>query len=165
MTRLAVSMALLLTGLTAHAASADEPPSDDTIAAAAQAGVRVSDLQDALATLADAGLPTDAFSYLRSVGELPTPVARPVAAPVIPDVWARLADCESHGNWQAISDNGLYFGGLQEDLRFWRNYGGTAYAARPDLATPAAQIAVAIRGQAAQGWGSWPVCSRRIGLR
>ena len=79
-------------------------------------------------------------------------------------VWDRLAACEASGIWGRNSGNG-YYGGLQEDMTFWRNYGGLAYAARPDLASRAAQIEVAIRGQAKQGWGAWPVCSRVVGLR
>jgi len=79
-------------------------------------------------------------------------------------VWTRLAACESGGNWATNTGNG-YYGGLQEDLTFWRNYGGMAYASRPDLASASAQIAVATRGQAVQGWGAWPRCSRIVGLR
>jgi hypothetical protein len=79
-------------------------------------------------------------------------------------VWDTLARCESQGNWSIHTGNG-YYGGLQEDLSFWRRYGGTAYAARPDLASRSAQIAVAQRGLAAQGWGAWPSCSRVLGLR
>jgi hypothetical protein len=79
-------------------------------------------------------------------------------------VWDRLAECESRGNWQINTGNG-YFGGIQEDLAFWRRYGGLAYAPRPDLASRAAQIAVAERGLAVQGWGAWPACSRLLGLR
>src|SRR5262252_6174492 len=79
-------------------------------------------------------------------------------------VWTRLAACESSGNWATNTGNG-YYGGLQEDLTFWARYGGKAFAARPDLASPNQQITVAIAGQASQGWGAWPRCSRIIGLR
>ena len=79
-------------------------------------------------------------------------------------VWRLVAMCESTLRWAANTGNG-YYGGLQEDLTFWRRYGGLAFAARPDLASPSAQIAVAERGLAVQGWGAWPVCSRRLGLR
>jgi len=79
-------------------------------------------------------------------------------------VWDRLAWCESTGRWNAATGNG-YFGGLQMDMTFWRRHGGLAYAARPDLAGRAAQIAVAIVGQSIQGWSAWPVCSRVVGLR
>lgn len=95
------------------------------------------------------------------------PAAEP--EPVLPaepayGVWDRLAQCESTGNWRAATGNG-YFGGLQQDMTFWRRYGGLAFASRPDLASRAAQISVAIRGQAVQGWAAWPACSRRLGLR
>lgn len=81
-----------------------------------------------------------------------------------PGIWDRLAACESTGRWHINSGNG-YYGGLQQDLTFWRRHGGLAFASRPDLATRGQQIAVAIRGQAAQGWGAWPYCSRVIGVR
>ncbi len=76
----------------------------------------------------------------------------------------QLAMCESSGRWNANTGNG-YYGGLQMDMTFWRRHGGMDYASRPDLASRAAQIEVAVRGQAVQGWGAWPRCSRIIGLR
>jgi hypothetical protein len=79
-------------------------------------------------------------------------------------VFDRLAACESTGNWHANTGNS-YFGGLQQDLTFWHRYGGLAFASRPDLATRAAQILVAQRGLAVQGWAAWPSCSKRLGLR
>jgi hypothetical protein len=95
-----------------------------------------------------------------------------VAATVVPQqttgppssVWDRLAACESSGRWATNSGNG-YYGGLQEDLTFWRRYGGTTFAARPDQASRLQQITVAIHGQQSQGWQAWPRCSRIIGLR
>src|SRR5215471_564559 len=109
--------------------------------------------------------------YLCGVGEgpcpkppSPPPAVSPIAyAAPTGGVWALLAQCESTGNWRANTGNS-YFGGLQEDMRFWSNYGNHAYA-RPDLAPPSEQIAAAQRGLAAQGWGAWPACSRRLGLR
>lgn len=77
--------------------------------------------------------------------------------------WQALAQCESGGDWHANTGNG-YYGGVQIDLTFWRNYGGLRFAARPDLATRAEQITVAERGLAVQGWGAWPTCSLRIGV-
>jgi resuscitation-promoting factor RpfB len=79
-------------------------------------------------------------------------------------VWDRLAQCESSGRWWLNTGNG-YFGGLQMDMTFWRRHGGLQYAARPDLASRAVQIAVAVVGQSIQGFGAWPVCSRAIGVR
>ncbi len=78
-------------------------------------------------------------------------------------VWDRVAQCESGGNWHINTGNGFY-GGLQFYQATWVGYGGRTYAARADLATREAQIAVAQRDLAAQGPGAWPVCSVRAGL-
>lgn len=108
-------------------------------------------------------VPEDGGPYIpiEEVADEPEPA--PVVVEVSP-VWDRLAACESSGIWSRNTGNG-YYGGLQEDMTFWRNYGGPTYAPRPDLASKAAQISVAIRGQAVQGWGAWPRCSRMLGLR
>lgn len=105
------------------------------------------------------------WNYLVAVGHL-SPPPRPVAAapPRGTSIWDRLADCEASGNW-ANARNPRYKGGLQMDATFWARYGGLAYAPAPHLATREQQITVAIRGQAVQGWGAWPACSRRLGLR
>ncbi|MEU2433629.1 transglycosylase family protein [Streptomyces sp. NPDC007861] len=76
-------------------------------------------------------------------------------------VWEDLAACESSGNWRARTGNGFY-GGLQFTPSTWREHGGTRFAARADLASPAEQISVAKRVLRRQGWGAWPVCSRRL---
>ena len=89
---------------------------------------------------------------------------QPSSASSVSWPWDALAMCESTGRWFVNSGNG-YYGGLQQDMTFWRRHGGLAYAPRPDLAPRTAQIAVAQRGLAVQGWGAWPVCSRRLGLR
>jgi resuscitation-promoting factor RpfB len=89
----------------------------------------------------------------------------PVAAPEPPPgIWDQLAACESSGDWHNAR-NPTYKGGLQMDSTFWARYGGLAYAPAPHLASRGQQIAVAIRGQAVQGWQAWPVCSRVIGVR
>ena len=75
-------------------------------------------------------------------------------------VWDRIAQCESGGNWHINTGNGFY-GGLQFTLSTWRGYGGTGM---PQDASREQQIAVAQRVQAAQGWGAWPVCSRKAGV-
>ena len=79
-------------------------------------------------------------------------------------MWDRLAQCESGGNWHINTGNGFY-GGLQFTLSTWRAYGGGAYADRADLASREQQIAIAQKVQASQGWGAWPACSSRLGLR
>jgi hypothetical protein len=72
--------------------------------------------------------------------------------------WDATAECESSNDWSTNTGNG-YFGGLQESMPFWIDNGGLEYAARPDLATKAEQIAVAERGAAKRGnRGDWPVC-------
>ena len=76
-------------------------------------------------------------------------------------VWTSLAACESGGNWAANTGNG-YYGGLQFSLSSWRAVGGTGY---PHHASAATQIAMGERLQARQGWGAWPGCSAKLGLR
>ena len=76
-------------------------------------------------------------------------------------VWDRLASCESGGNWSTNTGNGFY-GGLQFTLSTWHAYGGSGL---PSSNSRAAQIAVAKRLQAAAGWGQWPACSSKLGLR
>ena len=78
--------------------------------------------------------------------------------------WDKLAQCESGGNWAINTGNG-YQGGLQFSPSTWAGYGGTEYAATADQATREQQIAVAERVQAAQGWGAWPACTARLGIR
>jgi hypothetical protein len=75
--------------------------------------------------------------------------------------WSGVANCESSGNWSTNTGNG-YYGGLQFSQSTWAGYGGTAYAARADLAGPAQQIAVAERVLAGQGVGAWPNCGRYL---
>src|SRR5947209_11422917 len=77
--------------------------------------------------------------------------------------WDRIAACESGGNWSINTGNG-FSGGLQFTPSTWRAYGGTAYASSAYKAGRSAQIAVAQRVLAAQGWGAWPACSAKLGL-
>ncbi|AEN13952.1 MULTISPECIES: transglycosylase family protein [unclassified Streptomyces] len=79
------------------------------------------------------------------------------------DVWEKVAACESTSNWHINTGNG-YYGGLQFTRSTWAAYGGTAYAARADLATKDQQIAVAEKVLDGQGPGAWPACSVRAGL-
>ena len=89
------------------------------------------------------------------------PLAIAGTANAAPDsVWDKLAQCESGGNWSINTGNG-YYGGLQFSASTWRAFGGSGSAAS---ASRGAQIAVAERVLAAQGWGAWPSCSRKQGL-
>ena len=76
--------------------------------------------------------------------------------------WDALAACESSGHWDDNTGNG-YYGGIQADLNFWRSYGGLRFAARPDLASRAEQITVALRGWRARGSSPWPTCGYLLG--
>ena len=76
-------------------------------------------------------------------------------------VWDKIAQCESGGNWSINTGNGFY-GGLQFTLSTWHAYGGSGM---PNHASRAQQIAVAKKVQAAQGWGAWPACTSKLGLR
>ncbi len=96
--------------------------------------------------------------------ELPTP-ARPSrgvsrSGGARGDVWDQLAACESGGNWAADTGNG-YYGGLQFSVRSWQAVGGTGMPHHHDRSV---QIAMGQRLRAAQGWGAWPSCARRLGL-
>lgn len=75
--------------------------------------------------------------------------------------WERLAECESGGRWHINTGNG-YYGGLQFSLSSWRAVGGSGY---PHRATKAEQIRRAERLLDLQGWGAWPACSLKLGLR
>jgi LysM repeat protein len=86
---------------------------------------------------------------------------RSAAAPASGSVWDRLAQCESGGNWGISTGNG-YSGGLQFAQGTWAANGGSGSAHN---ASRAEQIRVAERVRASQGWGAWPACSAKLGLR
>ncbi|UJB42377.1 transglycosylase family protein [Streptomyces sp. A1-5] len=77
--------------------------------------------------------------------------------------WDKVAQCESGGVWSAATGNGFY-GGLQLTQEMWNDYGGTAYASRPDLASRAQQIAVAEAILDDRGPDAFPSCAVNAGL-
>ncbi|MDX3666883.1 transglycosylase family protein [Streptomyces europaeiscabiei] len=79
------------------------------------------------------------------------------------ETWDKVAACESTNDWNINTGNG-YYGGLQFSQSTWEAFGGTAYAARADLATKEQQIAIAEKVLDGQGPGAWPTCSGRAGL-
>jgi uncharacterized protein YabE (DUF348 family) len=99
----------------------------------------------------------------------PTPTPTPAPTASAPPAtgggsglnWDGVAGCESGGNWSTNTGNG-YYGGLQFDLGTWNANGGSAYAARPDLASKAQQIAVATALYQKAGSSPWPVCGRYL---
>ncbi|WPF67246.1 MULTISPECIES: transglycosylase family protein [unclassified Corynebacterium] len=79
-------------------------------------------------------------------------------------VWDSLAQCEAGGDWSINTGNG-FSGGLQFTPSTWAGFGGTAYAPEAHMATREQQIAVAEKVQASQGWGAWPACTAKLGIR
>lgn len=88
---------------------------------------------------------------------------RPAAAaiPVGDDVWSKLAFCESGGRPGTNTGNGFY-GMYQFTLSTWLSVGGSGL---PSDASAEEQTHRAKILQARSGWGQWPACTRKLGLR
>jgi LysM repeat protein len=84
-------------------------------------------------------------------------------APVVAtgSVWDQLAACESGGNWAINTGNG-YYGGLQFTSATWHNVGGQDL---PNENSREEQISRAEILLARSGWGQWPACTAKLGLR
>lgn len=117
--------------------------------------------------------PATAAKIARGTKTAPAPAASASAAaapaasaPAVGggSVWDTLAQCESGGNWAINTGNG-YQGGLQFSPSTWAAYGGTQFAPTANLASREQQIAIAEKTQASQGWGAWPACTAKMGLR
>ena len=84
------------------------------------------------------------------------------------DKWDLLAQCEAGGNWATNTGNG-FGGGLQfmhgSGYSTWLSFGGGEFAGHPWEATREQQIVVAERVLASSGWGAWPGCSSKLGMR
>jgi hypothetical protein len=94
----------------------------------------------------------------------PAPASTPAPAPVQAagdDVWAKLRRCEAGGRYNANTGNG-YYGAYQFAAGTWRALG---YTGLPHEAPPEVQDEAARKLQARSGWGQWPACARRLGLR
>lgn len=92
--------------------------------------------------------------------------------------WVRLADCES-GEWDAegtpirgsadwaygTSAQVRFEGGLHFEPSTWDEFRDPGMAEHAGEAELVNQVVVAERVLDAQGWGAWPVCSRKLGLR
>lgn len=76
-------------------------------------------------------------------------------------VWDKIARCESGGNWSISTGNGFY-GGLQFTASSWHAVGGRGL---PNHASKSEQIARAKILQSRQGWGAWPACTAKLGIR
>lgn len=106
---------------------------------------------------------TSASDWWSNAIEKPEPAA-PALAPAPWVIWDDLAMCESTYRWDINTGNGFY-GGLQFVQSTWRAFGGQQFATYAHQATREQQIHVAIKVQASQGWGAWPGCARKLGLR
>ena len=93
-------------------------------------------------------------------GALAATAAFAEAAPTVAN-FDRLAQCESGGRWNINTGNG-YYGGLQFSAATWRSIG---YGGLPHQASRETQIQAGQKLQARSGWGQWPACSRKLGLR
>jgi LysM repeat protein len=91
----------------------------------------------------------------------PAPAPAPASSGSNGGTWDALAQCESGGNWSINTGNG-YYGGLQFTQGSWSAAGGSG---SPQNASREEQIRVAENLQASQGWGAWPACSSKLGLR
>jgi peptidoglycan hydrolase-like protein with peptidoglycan-binding domain len=76
-------------------------------------------------------------------------------------VWAALRQCESGGNYSTSTGNG-FGGAYQFSQSTWNSLG---MSGSPATASPAQQDAAAQKLQAQSGWGPWPACSAKLGLR
>ena len=91
-------------------------------------------------------------------------VSGPRAAAARPSddlIWQRLRNCEAGGRYDRNSGNG-YYGAYQFAAATWRSLG---YKGLPHQAAPEVQDEAARKLQARSGWGQWPACARRIGVR
>lgn len=77
-------------------------------------------------------------------------------------VWAQLAQCESGGNPSIVSKSGAYHGLYQFSVGTWQSVGGTGL---PSQASAEEQTLRAQILQERSGWGQWPHCSAKLGLR
>lgn len=78
-------------------------------------------------------------------------------------VWDRLAKCETGGNWK--HRNSTYQGGLGFYHGSWDAYRPRRFPRDAHLASREQQIVVGKRILADVGWGAWPACTVRLGLR
>ena len=113
---------------------------------------------------------TKPVTEIKVVGTKKRPVATPSRSTSSKDqgtapsgtVWQSLAQCESGGRANAVSASGAYHGLYQFSIATWRSVGGKGL---PSQASAAEQTKRAKILQARSGWGQWPHCSAKLGLR
>jgi resuscitation-promoting factor RpfB len=82
--------------------------------------------------------------------------------PITDDLFIRLSWCESGGRPDAVSRSGKYLGAFQFSMATWHGIGMTG---SPIDYPFEVQLEAAKRLQARSGWGQWPTCARKLGLR
>lgn len=128
---------------------------------------------DATPKLGDPGTTGEPIGFpdeiVAAAAEAPAPAPAPAPQNGWSLDWDRLAQCESHGEWDygphSGWGNGLFEGGLQFDPDTWDAYKPAGYPEAAYQATKAQQILVAERVLAEQGLGAWPACTRKLGWR
>lgn len=121
-----------------------------------------------LGILALSGCDTDLNAVLTNISQDPTVTAaqatRSTNAPS-DDLLANLRECESHGDYKAVSGRGTYRGAYQFSQRTWdrvvRTFMPTQVGVDPAAAAAFIQDAAARKLWAASGPSSWPVCGPR----
>lgn len=92
-------------------------------------------------------------------------VSTGISNPIGDDVLARLRECESNGDYTAISPNGSYRGAYQFSRRTWdnvaRTYAPSSVGVDPAAAPPMVQDHLARALWSEEGSRPWPVCGRR----
>ena len=78
--------------------------------------------------------------------------SEPVIPPAIMAKWAKVNICETNGNWH--TRGAIYSGGLGILETNWMHYGGWIYGAEY-AATPAEQVAIAIKIQETHGYANY----------
>lgn len=137
-----------------------EIPSDHDILRASQLELEAQDGEDAAPV---------AGGLERLAGETGLPVE-------LVRAYLALADCESgawldggthfaEGSASWTSTAGLFEGGLQFHPDTWDGFRDPWHPDNAADASRGVEIVVAERVRQAQGWGAWPVCSRKVGLR
>jgi LysM repeat protein len=104
--------------------------------------------------------PVAAGATVVGIGVLSSPASAHTGTDTGHD-WSGVAQCMSSGDWDTNTGNGQY-GGLQFKQSTWAGFGGTEFAPRADLATPAQQVEVAERVLDGQGAGAWVDCGRYL---
>lgn len=94
---------------------------------------------------------------MRRARELQARIRKRRQAVVIPPVLESIAQCESHGDPQAISAGGTYRGKYQFSFTTWASVGGTGDPAAASESEQDRRAAILYR---VGGPGHWPVCGR-----